>query len=385
VDTPRIWLVALLAVLVCTPDVERNVAGLGGSLTEEIPARGLLQPAPRVRGVAHAPAAAAPPAIAGPPAMRPSSAPTPDIAVIDDLARLYGPVVFDHTLHVEMCEITGDCGNCHHQTPADVPITGCRECHSITRAADELRRPSLKGAFHRQCLDCHREWSGANACGFCHVEVGATPSVCGPSEISEISEFVGERPLHKSPEPSYVYETERETLAVVTFHHADHVEVFGLACADCHRDDSCDSCHGAGSARRVVSREQDCATCHSESTCTTCHEPAQKRRFEHGVAAGWALGSGHEQLACAECHGSGTGATVGEPTSLRCRGCHEAAHGAGLDQRGAEVPLLGSHAFFECTSCHEGAGAGAVRCLDCHDERSYPAFLPGLATAGRAR
>ena len=41
---------------------------------------------------------------------------------------------------------------------------------SPTRATVDLRQPSLKGAYHRQCINCHLDWSHENACGFCHEQ-----------------------------------------------------------------------------------------------------------------------------------------------------------------------------------------------------------------------
>ncbi len=314
-----------------------------------------------------------------PPVLDLSARRGPEVAVIDDLAFHYGAVVFDHGLHVRMSDILGECSNCHHETEPGEVITACRECHPLSRDSGDLRRPSLKGAFHRQCLSCHKDWSHANSCGFCHEDAGAPPVAL---DLVGAGERVGAALTHISPQVSYTYVTTREGAPVVTFHHDDHVAVFGLECADCHRDDSCTRCHGAGSARQMVDREQSCYPCHSPSTCVTCHDPIEKARFDHRAAAGWDLGTGHEGVQCIACHGGTTGAAVAEPTAVRCRACHERAHGGGLEEELVPlVPLFGSHARFECTCCHNGPDATlGASCTDCHEDKCYPDDVPGLAS-----
>ncbi|MBK7405850.1 MAG: cytochrome c3 family protein [Phycisphaerales bacterium] len=170
---------------------------------------------------------------------------SPDLAIIDAIADHYGPVIFDHKVHVGMAAMGDDCRTCHHQTEADAPVTACAECHASTADIATFSRPSLKGAFHRQCLGCHREWSHANGCVSCHEE--------SPGRSSD----------HTSPDPTdtfdaphadvvargtYLYTTTHQALPTVTFHHDDHTQVFGLRCADCHRDASCGACHGPEAA-----------------------------------------------------------------------------------------------------------------------------------------
>lgn len=310
----------------------------------------------------------------GPPTTPAFREPGPDVAVIDDLVDHYGPVVFDHRLHEQMSEITGDCSNCHHESPTNESITGCAQCHPLKRDQTNLRVPSLKGAFHRQCLSCHKEWSRANSCGFCHQEAGA--AMHGPEDFGE---YTGELVTHISPHTTYTYHTERKGLPVVTFHHEDHVQAFGLSCADCHHDDACERCHGAGTATRVVDRERDCVSCHAGNDCVTCHDLGEKPRFNHGADAGWVLGEGHADAACAACHGPSHQAALAEPTSLRCLACHADAHGTGFESDMGAVALLGSHSSFECVQCHKGGADGThATCTECHDARSYPNQSPGL-------
>ena len=52
----------------------------------------------------------------------------------------------------------GGCENCHHYNTSG-PILKCSSCHESSRKREDVSIPDLKGAYHRQCMDCHREWS----------------------------------------------------------------------------------------------------------------------------------------------------------------------------------------------------------------------------------
>lgn len=119
----------------------------------------------------------------------------PDTVEIDGMISYYGPVTFDHAMHVELTD--QNCAECHHHTtgmaPKDVrclkchkggeeaDLMACGGCHSskpfspdylASLAADpsiyHLDKPGLKGAFHRNCLGCHREMGGPVGCQDCH-------------------------------------------------------------------------------------------------------------------------------------------------------------------------------------------------------------------------
>jgi len=95
---------------------------------------------------------------------------TPEIIMIDILSKRYGPVAFSHRSHAEM---VGDCASCHHHSKKG-STPACGECHELisvyhyTGAQGETRI-GLKGAYHRQCLGCHKEMgSGPVGCTDCH-------------------------------------------------------------------------------------------------------------------------------------------------------------------------------------------------------------------------
>ena len=128
----------------------------------------------------------------------------PDVVVIDQLAKLYRPVVFSHQLHAQMSKITGGCENCHHYSEQSGSIPPCRECHDPDNNEVSLGQPALKGAYHRQCINCHRDWAHDNACGFCHVEETRDAAAIAAPDTTDI---VGiPHPMIEAT-PTYTYET----------------------------------------------------------------------------------------------------------------------------------------------------------------------------------
>lgn len=117
----------------------------------------------------------------------------PDYIDITVLADIYEPVLFDHQLHAGYAA----CVECHHHTASTSPTDpsckvchrsggprapiSCRECHPVNRfQADYLSfirsstpyhvdTPSLKGAYHLKCIDCHEAiGTGPTTCTGCH-------------------------------------------------------------------------------------------------------------------------------------------------------------------------------------------------------------------------
>ena len=113
----------------------------------------------------------------------------PDLVELESLVNIYGPVTFDHALHVEITS----CAACHHHTTG-LPVEDeqCLRCHKESDTADEvtcagchpanqgnakmekngdlfhLERTSLKRAYHLNCLGCHNDMDGPTGCEDCH-------------------------------------------------------------------------------------------------------------------------------------------------------------------------------------------------------------------------
>ena len=87
--------------------------------------------------------------------------------------------------HASMAQMGKDCATCHHYSPPGT-IPPCKECHGLGAESGDLRKPNLKGAYHRQCMACHVEWSHETQCGACHARApgrGATAAGADPTDI----------------------------------------------------------------------------------------------------------------------------------------------------------------------------------------------------------
>jgi hypothetical protein len=309
----------------------------------------------------------------------------PEIVIIDQLASLYGPVVFAHQLHAKMSSMTGGCTNCHHYSPATGKVPSCRECHAPTRETIDLRQPALKGAYHRQCINCHLDWGHENACGFCHVQATDKKVATGTPATGahDPTDIVGtQHPLIKAT-PTYTYQTNEPSGAVVTFHHEDHVQQFGLNCVDCHKGDSCRSCHDTGTAKekRRLDHVTTCGACHAERNCSFCHSAKAKPPFDHRVSTGWPLEPFHKRVACSTCHGEAEDFRKPDP---KCTSCHIHWAVGSFDHAVTGIKLNDDHRELECSNCHlEMNFAATPSCSDCHDGAMLPGKLPGTKVPRR--
>jgi hypothetical protein len=114
---------------------------------------------------------------------------------LNTLAQYYEGVAFDHALHLD---VTSDCAVCHHHTTGTPVQEGsCSKCHPGGEARAKVacsdchpREPfaagflqakkvdsqryhndqlGLKGAYHQNCLGCHRQMDGPTGCQDCHA------------------------------------------------------------------------------------------------------------------------------------------------------------------------------------------------------------------------
>lgn len=291
------------------------------------------------------------------PSLAPSPAP-PDVVMLDELADLYQPVPFDHRGHAEMAEMSSGCVVCHHHTPRGQEHPACRTCHESATAREDIAMPGLKGAYHRQCLNCHRQWSHDNACSACHVPAAAAGGLAAPQPPPAPADVLGRMTPPIALKATYVYATGHLPAPVVTFHHADHGSAYGVRCAECHQGDSCGRCHDnsmspdAGMAHEGGSAVKSaCLACHDGAHCADCHDRAERPPFDHAERAGWPLEPHHVGVPCGQCHGPVGEFTVPSPT---CHACHvRPPRGGGLSHH---LAAAGS------------APAADANCLACHDD-----------------
>jgi hypothetical protein len=101
---------------------------------------------------------------------------SPSVVLLDQLSNLYEPVIFPHKLHAQMTGMGKGCVVCHHNSP-EGHLLPCRNCHGDPSNPENLRQLGLKGAYHRQCMNCHREWSHDTECSVCHAKNTAEAAV----------------------------------------------------------------------------------------------------------------------------------------------------------------------------------------------------------------
>lgn len=123
-----------------------------------------------------------------------------EVLELDSIKNLYEGVSFDHDMHIEATE--ENCAACHHHT-AGTPTTDplCVTCHANSPEADDpsckschvkdvfaaenmkkswetprlqhRNKPSLKAAYHQNCLSCHEEVGAPTGCTDCHAMTDA--------------------------------------------------------------------------------------------------------------------------------------------------------------------------------------------------------------------
>ncbi len=307
-----------------------------------------------------------------------SLANVPDVFVLDDLSDIYVPVVFPHKLHADMESMADGCAICHHHSPTG-EMKACNTCHDGATNPDNLRQPGLKGAYHRQCLNCHREWSHDTACEECHVK--KQPGVEPPVIDTNGGDIMGKlHPNVETPE-KWVYNTDDlEEGSKVTFHHRDHSELFGKRCVDCHRKENCSRCHDSAAPQEKHVRQdphEDCMKCHdTEGDCARCHQQGETPGFDHFARTGFKIDTFHAEVACKTCHGQ-SGSFKGMKAD--CTACHEKGwFPENFDHAKTGLTLDELHQMADCQSCHTGGLGKQPTCTDCHDDgRKYPEAMPG--------
>lgn len=308
---------------------------------------------------------------------------TPELITINQLSDRYGPVNFSHRIHAQMSIMSGGCENCHHFNTTG-PILKCNSCHEASRKREDVRLPDLKGAYHRQCMDCHREWSHETGCNSCHE---LKKNIKDAKQVDASNKYKGK--VHPVVlEPSVItYQTNSDKGKLATFYHDDHTKKFGLDCVSCHKQESCTKCHDVkkksdAEPRAVSTRKsfeeqhQKCITCHSKAeSCSRCHSDNKLEPFDHAKSTGWALGKFHSGLTCSKCHGS---KLPYKKLDNQCVNCHGEWNGENFKHSITGLQLDETHSELSCEDCHlEKNFAEKPSCVNCHENYVYPKQKPG--------
>lgn len=298
----------------------------------------------------------------------------PDSLLLDKLVDQYSAVHFNHKIHAQMSDMNNGCPTCHHYSPPGV-IPPCSECHGGETNPANLGQPSLKGAYHRQCLSCHREWSHDTKCIICHIPTqGQTLNGNG----QDTTDIIGiPHPVITVPTKK-VYYTPYQKGAVVTFYHQQHIDLFGLRCVDCHQKENCNYCHDINKpSKRAKTDEQVhavCATnCHKDDRCDKCHGSKEKPAFAH-ASTGWRLNRYHSDLACRACHP--TGKQIAR-LNKECTSCHKGWNHENFEHGVTGLALDDIHIELDCSDCHKNRKFDIKPdCSGCHDDGRIPSKQP---------
>jgi len=290
---------------------------------------------------------------------------------------LYESVIFSHRAHAEMSGMSGGCEMCHHYDPPG-NVVSCDNCHEPNRQRADIHKPDLKGAYHQQCINCHREWNSKVACESCHELNGSGKSAFTGKDYQK------ERVHPEMKVPSkLVFNTTYEKGKLVTFFHNEHTGIYGLDCKSCHQEDSCAKCHSTEPKQKVekVSLEvkhKNCSGCHDtkiKSGCENCHSSKEKAPFNHLARTGFNLKSYHSKLNCTSCHQT---KKVYTGLNSSCKNCHSGWNSATFKHQVTGLVLDETHIEFDCGDCHvEEDYSKKPSCDGCHDDYSYPEFKPG--------
>lgn len=303
----------------------------------------------------------------------------PAVITINKLKKqsdIYVPVVFSHKLHAEMADMGGGCRMCHHYNPPG-QVVACSDCHEKERKRVDLSKPDLKGAYHQQCMNCHRQWSGKVECVSCHVQNGSTKKATKTST----SEIATKKVHQKINPPDQVkYETPKTKGKIVTFNHGDHVNTFSIGCEKCHSNESCNKCHTkykptSLNNRSVTEKHSSCANCHNVKTnCGDCHKNSVAASFNHKTRTGFDLTKNHAKLTCNRCH-----IEKSKFTGLKndCSTCHGSWTKENFKHSITGFQLDEAHSDFECSDCHQDKNYSTPTCKNCHEDKTYPKDKPG--------
>ncbi len=304
----------------------------------------------------------------------------PEKILIDAIEGRYEAVAFNHKGHAHMSEMGKGCGECHHYNKWS-PIAGCSECHSVKRQREDITVPDLKGALHRQCMGCHRQWNAANECSECHVLKG--------KKLAEKENIAKGNVSLKGPE-RISFATEFDDGEKVEFYHNQHAGAFQIACTQCHKNEGCGKCHntdkksadviiGKSIPEDDIAHHQACFACHENDDCDNCHKTQQAKAFDHAVHTGWPLKIYHQKISCRKCH---TTSPRFSKVSKDCVQCHQTWPPESFRHEVTGIKLSDDHGDADCESCHLDKNfSKPADCGECHDEGEHEKLKEKLRNA----
>ena len=311
---------------------------------------------------------------------------TRNVVSLNELSKKYNPVIFQHRIHAQMSEMSGGCATCHHYNTSG-PIQPCKNCHLLNRKRDDISKPDLEAAYHRQCIGCHREWSHSNSCVSCHSLKNSSQT---QAEIN-LAKTLESKTHPKLAEPKkIIFATNYNEGKLVTFYHEEHINLFGAKCIDCHQQQNCSMCHDNDKVntfsrqnenmpvniqKNKAEHHKPCFSCHQKDNCNLCHKQKAAASFNHETRTGWALNSFHEKLSCIDCHGK---SYKFEKLDNNCISCHKDWKVGTFKHQITGLKLDENHSEVDCGDCHKDKDFSKPPvCSNCHDDKSFPKDKPG--------
>lgn len=307
----------------------------------------------------------------------------PEIVEMDAIPGNYGSVLFTHKLHAQMSVMSGGCETCHHYNTTG-PVLKCSACHEDRHLRENIAVPALEAAYHRQCLDCHRQWSGHTDCNYCHIADGQDIEQVRHEKLMKYT-GLDHPELHEPMK--VVYETEHKDAPIVTFFHDEHVHLFKQDCASCHHDENCIKCHNLNTPglrgtdnlerhskphKSFEDHHDPCSSCHDIDNCQKCHKTEEMSPFDHAITTGFDIKKYHSKVNCENCHKN----NKYEGLNASCSSCHKFNAG-NFKHEVTGLKLDEMHSDLECSDCHKNNNFGKTDCSDCHDGFVYPSKKPG--------
>jgi hypothetical protein len=276
----------------------------------------------------------------------------------------------------------------------------CKTCHEASSAGTDILKPGLKGAYHQQCLNCHREWIDEKDCGICHWPKAGGYIGGQPARLPTKDDILGfmHPPIPLPDTGIYRASAGKSGESQTIFRHREHIERFGLNCVECHHESSCKRCHTADRVekpqRTLAEHHMPCVKCHkaameegsASANCNLCHWREGQPRppaFDHATT-GWRLSRFHEKKSCRDCHKT----VPFTKLSRDCSTCHPDWKPTAFEHRVTGQVLDEKHTGLDCELCHkERKFDRPPACDECHDAEdddiSFPARRPGPVTTPR--
>lgn len=303
----------------------------------------------------------------------------PDKIEIGLLENIFNPVLFDHKLHADMTKMGGGCNTCHHHGSEGV-YEPCADCHVSEEENASMTMPTINGAYHRNCLNCHQSWTGDKVCETCHVQKKLRFNIRKKLDSTDLLAHHHEEIIVPN---IFNFVSPKSKQKPVVFQHKEHVELYRFKCEHCHRQTNCATCHNYTPSknkkvRSLAIHHDPCSQCHDtgiETGCELCHRSTASKGFTHSNT-GWELNKHHQPLKCNQCHVGKEPITALDNT---CTTCHTNFEVDSFDHAVTGLQLSEDHEEIDCYECHTDDQYDITpSCVECHDEDlSFPTDIPG--------